>query len=336
MNEITQQLSNISISKPKLKLKSGKYKLAEFFAGTGSFSLGFESTGKFETIYANDIEKASKEIFDLNFKIPLTLGDINLIRNEDIPKMDILTAGFSCAPFSISGKQLGFEDQRSDVFWKLIQIIQHHKPKVFILENVKNLISHDSGKTIKTILDNLINSGYHVKYEVLNTCKVTKVPQNRERVYIVGFLSKESFDKFKFPELETSCDDISKYLEMKVDKKYYYDQRFKCWDVIKEAVTKDISTNTVYQYRRTIVRENKSGVCPTLVFSMGVGGHNVPIIKDDVGIRKLTPLECFKLQGFPDTYKLGKLSDSDLYKLAGNAVSTPVIEKIALEILKVI
>jgi len=336
MDNLIKKLENVTISKPKLKINilSSKYKLAEFFAGTGSFSLGFESTDKFETIYANDIDDASKKIWDLNFKIPLTHTDIHLIKNEDIPKMDILTGGFSCQPFSISGKKLGFDDQRSNVIWKLIDIIKYHKPKIFVLENVKNLVSHDNGNTFKIITDSLSSAGYSVKHEILNTCKITKVPQNRERVYIVGFLNQEMFDKFKFPESEATCDDISKYLETKIDDKYYYNERFKCWDTIKENVTKHINTNTVYQYRRTMVRENKSGVCPTLCFNMTSGGHNVPLIKDDIGIRKLTPLECFKLQGFPDTYKLGSLSDGALYGLAGNAVSTPVIEKIAREILK--
>jgi DNA (cytosine-5)-methyltransferase 1 len=333
---LIQELQNVTITrKPKLKLISDKLKLAEFFAGTGSFSLGFEATGKFETIYANDINENSKKIYDLNFKTPLTLGDMNLITNESIPKMDIITAGVSCQPFSSAGKQLGFDDPRSDVFWRLVEIIKYHKPKIFVIENVKNLVSHDDGETIKVIIDNLSKTGYWLKYAILNTCKITRIPQNRERIYILGFLDQRVAERFQFPEAEVLPNyNIAELLESKVPTKYYYSDKLKCWDLVSQYVTKDISTNTVYQYRRTIVRENKSGVCPTLTANAGLGGHNVPLIKDANGIRKLTPLECFRLQGFPNTYKFGTLADNALYQLAGNAVTTSVVQKIAEQILK--
>lgn len=247
MNEITQKFENINITKPKLKLIPEKYKLAEFFAGTGSFSLGFENIGKFETIYANDIEPSSKKIYDLNFKVPLTLGDINIIQNSEIPKMDIITAGFSCQAFSIQGKQLGFNDPRSEVFWKLIDIIKYHKPKIFVIENVKNLLSHDSGNTIRIILNSLKVMNYWIKYSVLNTCEVSNIPQNRERVYIIGFLEESVYHKFTFPEVNISKrKNICELLESKVDYKYLYTPKLKCWDIINSSVTKDINTNTVY------------------------------------------------------------------------------------------
>ena len=147
-----------------------KYILADLCAGTGAFSLAFENTKKVETVYANDYDKNSKKIYDKNFETKLTLKDIHDIDvKKEIPKIDILTAGFPCQPFSIAGEQKGFEDTRSNVFWKLIEIMKFHKPKVVVLENVKNLKSHDKGKTFKKITDEIDKLNYKYKYEILNT-----------------------------------------------------------------------------------------------------------------------------------------------------------------------
>ena len=142
------------------------------------------------------------------------------------------------------------------------------------------------------------------------------------------------FHLYDFDEVEPN--DIEDYLEDDIDDKYYYDDRFKVWDAVKSGVKKKVYKNVVYQYRRYYVRENKSGVCPTLTANMGSGGHNVPLIKDDNGIRKLTPRECFNLQGFPKKYKLPNISDSKLYKLAGNCVSVPVVKLLADKIINVL
>ncbi len=307
------------------------YKLVEFCCGTGGFSIGFNKTNKVDTIYANDNNEYCKKTFDLNHNIELTCKDIHEIKLKEIPKHDILTAGFQCQPFSISGKQLGFEDERSNVFFKLIKIINKFQPRVVVLENVKNLKTHDKGNTYKIIKKSLKDIGYYIKDKIINTCDLTKIPQNRERIYIVCFLNKEDFNNFEFSEDINNKNDITDYLEEEVDEKYYYDDRFKVWDVIKKSVIKE---NTVYQYRRNHVRENKTGVCPTLVATGGTGGHNVPLIKDKCGIRKLTPRECFNLQGFPDDFKLPDITDSHLYKQAGNAVTVKVVEKIAKKIIK--
>ena len=167
---------------------------------------------------------------------------------------------------------------------------------------------------------------YHIRFKVLNTAQITGIPQHRERIYIVCIKSKEIFDKFTldFPDIRKKA--ISDLLETDVPDKYYYTDKSSTWELVRNAVTKK---NTVYQYRRVYVRENKSNECPTLTANMGSGGHNVPLILDDKGIRKLTPRECFNFQGFPSTYKLPNLADSHLYKLAGNAVSVPVVELIA-------
>lgn len=309
---------------------SNKLKMIDLCAGTGAFTLAFQSTNSVDVVFGNDMVEHSKKVYDENFNHKLTLKNLHDIKVEDVPKHDILTGGFPCQPFSIAGYQEGFKDERSNVFWKILEIIDHHQPKCVILENVKNLVSHDDNKTFETIKSNLEKRGYHLCYKVLNTAEITGIPQHRERIYIVCMKSKKVFDKFNldFPKIQKKK--ISEFLDKDIPSKYYYTDASSTWKLLKEGVLKK---DTIYQYRRVYVRENKSSECPTLTANMGGGGHNVPIILDDKGIRKLTPRECFNFQGFPSTYKLPALSDSSLYKLAGNAVSVPVVNLIANRII---
>lgn len=242
----------------------------------------------------------------------------------------------NCQPFSLAGKKEGFEDPRSNVFWKLIKIVEYHKPRFVVFENVKNLKSHDEGKTFSRIKDEIEKINYYFKYEVLNTCKYSEIPQNRERIYIVCFRDKNDYNNFDF-NFKTNITNkkIVTYLESNVEDNYYYDSRFKNWNEISTQITKHINTDTIYQFRRYYIRENKNKLVPTLTANMGSGGHNVPLIRDDNGIRKLTPRECFRLQGFPDSYVLDNLSNSALYKLAGNAISIPVVILIANKLIEI-
>jgi len=234
----------------------------------------------------------------------------------------------NCQPFSIAGNQEGFNDERSNVFWKILAIIDHHGPRCVVLENVKNLVSHDDGNTFQIIKQNLEDRGYHVMTKILDTSVITGVPQHRERIYIVCLKDRAVFDAFSldFPTVQKAPVTSMLLAESAVPAKYYYTSTSSTWPLVSEAVTKK---DTIYQYRRVYVRENKSNECPTLTANMGSGGHNVPIILDDKGIRKLTPRECFNFQGFPADYVLPALADSHLYKLAGNAVSVPVVQLIA-------
>ena len=309
----------------------------DLFAGTGAFSHVLDKIKRFSCVLANDMMPSSESIYKLNHPThPFVLGDLNTIDVEDIPSHDLLCGGFPCQPFSIAGNKEGFEDKRANVFWKILDILNEHKPRFILLENVKNLKSHDKGKTYQVIEEKLTQIGYHIKATILDTSKITKVPQHRERIYIIGFLNKADYDAFDFDFEPQQMSQIQDFLESDIEKKYYYDSRFKVYDSIKNAINKSISENVLYQYRRFYVRENKSNCCPTLTANMGGGGHNVPLLKDEKGIRKLTPRECFNLQGFPKDYKLPDVCDSALYKLAGNAVSVPVVDLIVNKLKSII
>jgi DNA (cytosine-5)-methyltransferase 1 len=306
-------------------------RVCDLFCGTGGFSVAFEKYG-FQSVFANDIEPSSKQFYELNCKGSFILKDMNTFTKEEIhklPDFDILTGGFSCQPFSIAGKKLGFKDNRSDVFWKVLDFLEIKRPLIFLLENVKNLVSHDDGNSFHTILECLKEKGYYVKYSVLDTSKVSNIPQGRERIYIIGFLDEKKYEQFEFPQSKKrECVPIHSLLEENVSEKYFYDTS-KIYDKIKDEIKDEITEkNTVYQYRRHYIRQNKSGLVPTLTKNMGSGGHNCPLIKYKGRIRKLTPKECFMFQGFPETYKLPVLSDSKLYQFAGNAISVCVVEKI--------
>jgi len=175
-----------------------KFRMIDLFAGTGAFSL---ATGDTHTcVMANDMVKPSAAIFRLNHPdTPFVLADLHSIPVGDIPAHDLLCGGFPCQPFSIAGEKKGFEDERANVFWKICDILDHHRPGQIILENVKNLTTHDGGNTFAVIQSSLEELGYHLKTQVLDTRVYTDVPQHRERIYIVGFLDPIQCDAFQFP-----------------------------------------------------------------------------------------------------------------------------------------
>jgi DNA (cytosine-5)-methyltransferase 1 len=309
------------------------YKVAGFFSGVGGIELGFKKAG-FDVVWANEYDKRASITYRKNFNHTYIEKDIHELESDDIPNVDVITAGFPCQAFSIAGYRKGFEDERGNLFFEVIRLIREKKPRVLFLENVKNLVSHDKGNTYKVILETLEAHGYYVKDKVLNSANYGNVPQNRERIYIVAFLNQKDYKNFSFPKpvkLTTQLSDVINF-SLNVDEKYYYTKsKNKFYDQLEESI---VSKKTVYQWRRKYVRENKSGLCPTLTANMGTGGHNVPLIKTDYGIRKLTPRECFNLQGYPEDYILPDLADSHLYKQAGNSVVVSVIEAIAKEIRK--
>ncbi len=323
---VVQIIRNVESENTDL-VKNNGLRTIDLFAGVGGIRIGFESAG-FETVFANDFEANCKHTYDLNFpSSKLVVEDIRNIAIDDLPEFDFLLGGFPCQPFSIAGHRQGFDDHknRGNLFFDIAKIIEVRHPKGFLLENVKNLKTHDGGNTFKVIEQTLSELGYNLKAKVLNTMNYGNVPQNRERIYIVGFKDASHAEKFDFPSPITLSKNINDVLETEVPEKYYYNNK-PLYEKLKDYV---IDEGKVYQWRRQYVRENKSGVCPTLTANMGTGGHNVPIIKDKKGIRKLTPRECANIQGFPSHYKIPSLADSALYKQFGNSVSVPVIERIA-------
>lgn len=312
-----------------------RYSAISLFAGIGGICRGFQSAGV-DIVYANDMDKNAVETYRNNYKHPIEHAKIEDVNENNIPDADMVLFGFPCTSFSIAGERKGFEDENSGhLFFEALRIIKAKKPRVFFLENVKNLVSHDKGNTFKVITESLKEEGYYFRYQVLNSMEYGNIPQNRERIYVVGFKSKEECDKFYFPEpipLTKTIHDITKPHEKKEDKYYYENSKY--YPMLKEAMT---NKDTVYQLRRIYVRENKKGVCPTLTANMGTGGHNVPLIIDDFGIRKLTPKETLMLQGFPEDFKIpDKMANSHIYKQAGNSVTVTVIERIAKNIVKVL
>lgn len=320
-----------------------KYNIAAFFSGVGGIELGFEQTNEFRVVYANEFDKYARETYSLNYPdTKLDARDIHIVPADEVvdqdgnDNIDIVVGGFPCQAFSIAGYRKGFEDDRGDLFFELLRIIEAKKPKAIFVENVKNMVSHDHGNTFKVIREALTENNYFIKWKVLNGKDYGNVPQNRERIYIVGFDNKEAYDLFEFPEeieLTTSLRDIIDFGDKKDELYYYREGKQRFFDELKLTMT---SQDTVYQWRRQYVRENKNGVVPTLTANMGTGGHNVPLILTDSGeIRKLTPKETFNVQGYPKSFKIPEnVSNGQLYKQAGNSVVVPVIKRIATNISK--
>lgn len=304
------------------------YKTIDLFAGIGGIRAGFEKAG-FETVYAIDSDRNCKETYDANFEtVPLKLGDVKDIEANDLPDFDILLAGFPCQPFSVAGHKQGFKDkERGNAFFHMMEIVDEKKPDAIFLENVKHLMTHDKGVTYKTIKEKLSERGFYVKEQVLNSANYGNVPQNRERIYIVAFRSPLAKEAFHFPGPIPLTKRVTDLLDEEVDRKYYYRKGW-LYDRIKGNMR---GRDHVYQWRRVYLRKGgTSGVCFTLTANMGMGGHNVPLIRDHKGMRRITPRECCRLQGFKDNFILpDHIADGQLYKQIGNSVSVPVIARIA-------
>ena len=319
-----------------------RFDFIDLFAGIGGMRLAFEAAGG-RCVLTCEIDIAALTTYKANFEPNhphAYILDIKDVKN--LPKHDILVAGFPCQPYSIAGLRKGLKDERGQVFLEITRILKQSKPKAFLLENVKGMRSHDGGRTFQFMLQELEKCGYFLRYETLNSSVHANVPQNRERVFVIGFRDKEISEKFNFPAPIRLRKTIRSCIDSEVaDPRYFYDSRFDCFKDIKKVVT---SADSVYQWRRKYVRENKSNVCPALTANMGSGGHNVPLIRVGSKISKLTPRECANFQGFPgkDDDKNGvkkfifpDISYSALYHQLGNSVTVPLIQKIASSMIEV-
>ena len=320
-------------------------RVVDLFAGTGAFSYVFHNKG-YNVVFANDFTKESQNIYGLNNN-PESFHncDLNDIINENIPAHDILCGGFPCQPFSIAGKKEGFQDPRSNVFWKILEILKYHKPNTIILENVKNLTSHDNGNTYYTIIQELQNIGYYTISKVLDTSKITNIPQHRERIYIVGFTEENGFDfdNLITPDIqkgpllsrvlhpENGSEDLEEPFTLGelayVNPKYTISN--KLWSYLKKYAEKHRIKGNGFGY----------GLCTpndcarTLSARYYKDGSEVLINQGlEKNPRRLTPRECARLMGFDSfgrhDFKI-PVSDTQSYKQFGNSVVVPVIKEIA-------
>lgn len=291
------------------------FKFIDLFAGIGGIRLGFESQGG-ECIFSSEWNKYAQQTYEANFG-ERPHGDITKIKPKDIPDHDVLLGGFPCQAFSIIGKMNGFEDTRGTLFFNIIEILKEKRPKAFMLENVKQLKSHDKGNTFKIILKALEELGYNVHHTVLNALDFG-VPQKRERTFIVGFLDHTvSFD---FP-VGNETFDLSEVLEPD----HLIPDNFFVSDKIRNERQRNLRKVAPIP---SIWHQNISGNVSPLPYSCALrsgASHNYLLVN---GYRRLTSREMLRIQGFPECYKI-VVSHTQLKKQAGNSVAVPVIKAIA-------
>jgi DNA (cytosine-5)-methyltransferase 1 len=295
-----------------------KFTYIDLFAGIGGFHLAADALGG-KCVFASEIDAEAKRAYKENFKME-PQGDITQIPASDIPDHDVLLAGFPCQPFSIIGKKLGFEDIRGTLFFEIARILEEKKPKMFVLENVKQLKTHNNGKTLKTILKKLESLNYKVYNEVLNALDFG-LPQKRERIIIAGFLNKAVNFSFPNPKLEGKLEDILE-AEVNIDMKYF----------ASETIVKKRKEKHKSEFYPGIWHENKGGNISSYPYSCALragASYNYLLVN---GIRRLTPREMLRLQGFPDTFKI-VCNDSQTRKQAGNAVPVNMIKAVLKEAL---
>lgn len=319
------------------------YSSVDLFAGIGGIRMGFDLAFKnnIQTVFVSEWDEKAQETYQANFDDKIEIhGDITKINEKDIPEHDILLAGFPCQAFSLAGHKKGFEDARGTLFFDVARIAKYHKPKIIFIENVKNLVNHDRGRTFKVINNVLYELGYTVFSEILNS-KNFGVPQNRERVYIVAFRNDIAPGDFVFPEKTNDETEINDILEENgVSPKYYLSNVY--LNSLKRHKERHAKKGNGFGYE---IR-NKNDIAAAIVCG-GMGRERnliidkrltdftpVTNIKGKINkefVRRMTPREWARLQGFPDSFKF-VVADTHLYKQFGNSVTVPVIEAIARQI----
>ncbi len=311
-----------------------KLKIGSLFAGIGGIELGFQQAG-FETVWANEIDSAACKTYRINFpNVNLIEGDIRELNPDMLEKVDIITAGFPCQPFSVCGQKRGFDDARGNLFFDIMRITDVLQPTMIFLENVANLTDHDNGRTFITIHNELASRDYSIRYIMADACDYG-IPQHRTRTYLVAFKSQEACDNFKFPEkceLQTNIFDVIDR-SIRVKDRYYATEGSYEYNQLVSAITDE---NQIYRFSDYGIQASKDGIAFTLKANMGTWKNRVPYIKDNFGIRKITPYECLSLQGFPKDFKFPEISIANAYKQCGNTVVVPLIKEIAKNIINVI
>ncbi|MAS50686.1 MAG: DNA (cytosine-5-)-methyltransferase [Chloroflexi bacterium] len=310
-----------------LKKKNNKnksFKFIDLFAGIGGFRIPFDELGG-ECVFTSEFDKFSQVTYEENFGEKPS-GDITKINEKDIPSHDLLLGGFPCQAFSNAGLKKGFEDTRGTLFFDIARILKYHKPKAFILENVKGLKSHDKGNTLKVIVKTLNKMNYNLFIEVLNA-KNFGLPQNRERIFIVGL--KESLD-FIFPEPSFKKTRLGEILEKRNDNSYTISD--KIW--ASHQARKEKARTKGYGFGYSLFDED-SEYTSTISTRYYKDGSEILIKQENNNPRMLTPREAARLQGFPEDFKI-PVSNLQAYKQFGNAVPVNVIRALANEIIRFI
>jgi DNA (cytosine-5)-methyltransferase 1 len=322
---------------------SRRFTVGCLFAAIGGFCKAFQQCGAV-VLWANEKDRFARDTFAENFPevrhIHKDVADLT-VKGDKLEPVDVLTGGFPCQPFSVAGEKKGLKDERGLLFLQIIRLLRefgNDKPKILLLENVQYFRNHDHGRTFHRVQSEIQRAGYWFSDEdaqILNTASHTNIPQNRDRIFMVA-LSSDYFpcNTYEFPaELpKGSLRKVKEFLDLnrKAPESFYFKPGSQYYPLFVEAMRKG-GRNSIYQLRRSYVRENMSGMCFTLMANMGEGGHNVPVTKDRWGIRKLTPRECARLQGYEDAwFKIPKhLSRSQICKQIGNSVTVPLVARLA-------
>lgn len=294
-------------------------KVVSLFAGIGGLDSGFIQNG-YEVVWANDFDKYAVQTYQANYDNPIVLGDLNQIELGSIPFGDVIIGGFPCQPFSMMGELKGFEDTRGTLFFRIVEIINNqiergNKPKALVLENVRNLKLHDNGNTFKVIKKTLEDFGYVVYDKILNSADYG-IPQTRNRTFIVCFSNPNTV--FEYPnevKLNLTLQDL---LETNVDKKYF----------LSDKILPTILSNGTggYKGKSEIDLKIARPLCATMAKMHRACQDNY--VTQNGKVRRLTPRECARLQGFSENFKI-PVSDTQAYKQFGNAVTVNVATAVA-------
>lgn len=330
-----QEKLNFNWDIPFPSPKNPKFKFIDLFAGIGGIRLAYQKAGG-KCVFSSEYNKFAKVTYEANFgEVPF--GDITVIDEKSIPDHDILLAGFPCQPFSIAGvskkKSLGrkhgfLDETQGTLFFDIARILKVKRPKAFMLENVKNLVAHDKGRTFEVIYNALDELGYSVHFRVLDGKHF--VPQHRERIIIVGF-DREVFkgnDNFEFPELPKPKKVIREILEDKADSKYTLSD--KLWNYLQNYAAKHKAKGNGFGFGLT----DLNGISRTISARYYKDGSEILIPQEGLNPRRLTPRECARLQGFPDEFII-PVSDNQAYRQFGNSVVSPLMHAVAKQVVKV-
>lgn len=307
-------------------------KVGSLFSGIGGIDLGFLKAG-FNVSWAIENDAACCRTYRHSFgDINLIEKDIRFVEPSQLDHIDVLIAGFPCQAFSVGGLQRGFDDCRGNLFFEITKFVEYNKPRFVFLENVPNLIEHDSGRTFNHIHNAFSELNYTIRYRVMRASEYGGIPQIRDRIYIVAFREDRDCEKFSFPEEIERVISIEDILQRNVQKHnvYYYDIEDPFYSKVNNIVFRK---DSIYRVYHESIKITQNQMCPTLTASMGTRPNQVHLVIDDFGIRRLTLRECLDFQGFPNNFYFpNTITINDAYKQIGNSVCVPVVERIAKNI----